>query len=96
MPLSKIQTEVPRLLAAHRDPENYVAGAIPLNRDAQRFSGDIGVFHDREERVASAAMNDVKALEAGGYGVKWLRQQPAIYTAAVTRQDASTRLEWGC
>jgi hypothetical protein len=94
VPLSKIQTEVLRLLAAHRDPESYVAGATPLNRDGLRYSGDIDVFHDREERVASAAINDAKALEAGGYGVRWLRQLPLIYTAEVTRQDASTRLEW--
>jgi hypothetical protein len=94
VPLSKIQTEVLRLLASQRDPESYVAGASPLNRDAPRYSADIDVFHDREERVASAAMNDVKALEAGGYRVRWLRQLPLIYTAEVTRQDSSTRLEW--
>ena len=68
---AKIQTEVLRLLAAQRDPESYVAGATPLNRDAARYSGDIDIFHDREERVASAAINDVKALEARGYGVRW-------------------------
>ncbi|HJU17460.1 MAG TPA: hypothetical protein VJ770_13460 [Stellaceae bacterium] len=39
MPLSEIQIEVLRLLAAHRDPESYVAGATPLNRDAPRYSG---------------------------------------------------------
>lgn len=36
MPLSKIQTDILRLLASHRDPESYVAGATPLNRDAPR------------------------------------------------------------
>ena len=61
MPLSKIQTEILGLLAAHRDPESYVAGASPLNRDAPRISGDIDVFHDREERVAAAALNDAQA-----------------------------------
>src|SRR5450631_553519 len=94
VPLSKIQTEVLRLLASHRDPESYIAGATPLNRDAARYSSDIDVFHDREERVAAAALNDAKVLEAGGYSVRWLRQLPLIYTAEVTRLDASTRLEW--
>jgi|ERR1035437_827415 hypothetical protein len=94
MPLSKIQTEVLRLLASHRDPESYVAGASPLNRDAPRYSSDIGVFHDREERVASAALDDAQALEASDYAVKWLRQLPLIYAAEVTRQNAGTRLEW--
>ena len=71
MPLPKIQTEVLRLLAAQRDPESYIAGATPLNRDAARYSSDIDVFHDREERVAAAALNDAKVLEAGGYSVRW-------------------------
>ena len=62
VPLSKIQTEVLRLLASHRDPESYVAGATPLNRDATRYSADIGVFHDREERVAVAALDDCRRV----------------------------------
>jgi hypothetical protein len=41
VPLSRIQTDILRLLAAHRDPESYVAGAAPLNRDAPRISSDI-------------------------------------------------------
>lgn len=94
VPLSKIQIDVLRLLASHRDPESYVAGSTPLNRAAPRYSGDIDVFHDREERVSSAAMDDAKTLAADGYGVRWLRQQPAIYAAEVTRQGAGTRLEW--
>lgn len=94
MPLTKIQTDILRLLAAHRDPESYVAGASPLNRDAPRISGDIDVFHDREERVAAAALSDTQTLAAAGYGISWLRQLPLIYTAEVTQGDASTRLEW--
>ena len=81
MPLSKTQIDVLRLLASQRDPESYVAGPTPLNRDALRYSGDIDVFHDREERVASAALSDGQALEAAGYGVRWLRQLPLVYAA---------------
>ena len=66
MPLSKIQTEVLRLLASHRDPESYVGGAAPLKRNAPRYSSDIDVFHDREERVAAAAVEDARFLQAGG------------------------------
>lgn len=94
MPLSNIQTDVLRLLASHRDPESYVAGATPLNRDASRYSDDIDVFHDREERVAAAALDDAEALTAAGYRVAWARQLPLIYTAEVAQGDASTRLEW--
>jgi hypothetical protein len=81
VPLSKIQIDVLRLLAAHRDPESYVAGATPLNRDAPRYSSDIDVFHDRQERVASAALSDAQALGVAGYAVRWLRQLPQMYTA---------------
>ena len=94
MPLSKIQSEVLRLLAAHRDPESYVGGATPLNRDAPRFSLVIDVFHDRQERVVEAALNDAGVLEGAGYKVAWLRPLPMIYTAAVTKEDDGTRLEW--
>jgi hypothetical protein len=94
VPLSKIQIDVLRLLASHRDPESYVAGATPLNRDAPRYSGDIDVFHDREERVAAAALNDAKTLTAAGYGFSWLRQLPLTYTAEVAHGGDTTRLEW--
>jgi hypothetical protein len=94
VPLSRIQTGVLRLLASQRDPESYVAGATPLNRDAARYSDDIDVFHDREERVVSAALADAQTLKAAGYGVRWLRQFPAIYTAEIDHEDSRTRLEW--
>ena len=80
MPLSKIQTEILRLLAAHRDPESY--------------SGDIDVFHDREERVARAAQEDTALLEQSGYAIEWQRRDPQIHTAIVRRADESMKLEW--
>jgi hypothetical protein len=94
VPLTSIQAEILGLLAAHRDPESYVAGASPLNREAPRYSADIDVFHDRAERVAAAALNDAQVLMAAAYQVSWLRQLPLIYTAEVTRGGAGTRLEW--
>jgi len=94
VPLSNLQTDILRLLAAHRDPESYVAGSTPLNRDAIRFSGDIDIFHDREERVSRAAIEDAAALETAGYRISWHRQLPLIYTAAVTKSDEGTRLDW--
>src|ERR1700730_16910798 len=62
VPLSRIHTAVLRLLASHRNPESYVAGSTPLNRDALRFSADIDVFHDREELVARASTEDAAVL----------------------------------
>lgn len=94
MPISKVQTDVLRILAAHRDPESYVGGSTPVNRNSTRYSSDIDIFQDREERVALAALDDANTLESDGYSVRWLRQQSAIYSAEVTRQGAGTRLEW--
>ncbi|HKM62581.1 MAG TPA: hypothetical protein VJY39_08840 [Acidisphaera sp.] len=94
MPLARIQSDILRLLAAHRDPESYVAGSTPLNVNAPRYSDDIDVFHDREERVARAAQEDAAVLQSEGYDLQWLRREPAIYTAVARKGDAATRLEW--
>ena len=90
MPLSKIQTCVLRLLASHRDPESYVAGSTPLNREAPRYSSDIDVFHDREERVARAAVEDAMVLEAHGYTLTIT----AIFLRCGMRGSATSCTRW--
>ena len=94
VPLSKIQTGILRLLAAHRDPESYVAESTPLKRDSPRYSGDIDVFHDREESVARAAQADSALLAEQGYQLQWIRREPNIYAVLVARGTESTKLEW--
>lgn len=94
MPLSRIQSDILRLIAAHRDPESYIAGSTPLNVDAPRYSGDIDVFHDREDRVARAAQTDAAVLEQHGYALEWIRREPTMYTVLAAREQATTRLEW--
>jgi hypothetical protein len=94
VPLSKIQTDVLHELAAHRNPESYVAGALPLNRTGPRYSDDIDVFHDREESVAAAAEADAALLVKAGFAVSWLRREPGIYGALVERHREHTKLEW--
>jgi hypothetical protein len=94
VPLSKIQSDILRLLASHRDPESYVAGSTPLNRDAPRYSGDIDVFHDREERVARVAAEDSALLQQSGFALQWLRRDPAIHGLLASRGGETTKLEW--
>jgi hypothetical protein len=94
MPLSNLQIDILRLLASHRSPESFVGGSTPLNRNTLRRSGDIDIFHDREERVTEAALNDARALQAAGYSVTWLRQLPSIHTAQIGIENELTRLEW--
>ncbi len=83
-----------RLLAAHRDPESYVAGSTPLNRDAPRYSVDIDIFHDREERTSQAAALDTALLQEQGYELKWLRPGPGVYSVLAERSGEATKLEW--
>ncbi|MGA2401544.1 MAG: hypothetical protein ABSG91_07535 [Syntrophobacteraceae bacterium] len=93
MPLTNFQSRILRLLAAHRNPESYVAGSTPLNRDWPRVSEDIDILHDREERVAQAAEEDAALLQAEGLDVVWMRREPATYTAEVRAGNERTRLE---
>ena len=94
MPLSKLQSEILRLLAAHRDPESYVGGSTPLNRNAPRYSADIDVFHDREERVTQAAEQDTAILQEHGFTLQWLRREFTFYSVLVRSGDEATKLEW--
>jgi len=94
VPLHKIQIDILNLLASQRDPESYVAGSTPLNRDAPRYSADIDIFHDREERVTKAATADSAVLQADGYVLQWLRREPTFYAVLAAKADAATKLEW--
>ena len=94
MPITRLQSQLLRLLANRRDSESFVAGAVPINRDGPRFSSDIDIFHDREERVAGSAEADAQCLVAAGFTVEWLRRQPGIFTAMIRTDDDQTRLEW--
>ncbi len=94
MPLTSLQTQVFRALAARRTPESYVAGATPLNRDGMRYSHDIDIFHDLEERVRLSAEADTQALAEAGFSVEWLRQFPAFQSARVARDGQETQIEW--
>jgi len=94
VPLSKPRREIFRLLATHRDPESFVAGSTFLARQDARYSDDIDIFHDREERVARSAEDDVAALKSAGMDVNWQRREPLFYQALVNQGGESTKLEW--
>lgn len=94
MPITKLQSDVLKVIAAARSPDSYVGGGVPLNRRGPRTSRDIDIFHGREEEVATAAERDAALLAEAGYTVRWQRRQPGIHTAEVSSADGSTRLEW--
>lgn len=94
MPITSFQSDVLRAIAANRDPESYVAGGTAINRSGPRFSADVDIFHDRQDRVAEAAMSDAAALQRAGYELAWTRQQPASFAAIVGNGRSETKLEW--
>ena len=94
MPLSNLQRKILLLLAAHRDPESYIAGSASLIRQGARYSADIDIFHDREDRVVQAAEADVAALQTAGLTVTWQRREQLFFQALVKDAADATRLEW--
>ena len=96
MPLSKLQSQILRLLAGPRDPKSSSAGSTPLNLATWRTSDDIDIFHDRAERVAHAALEDSAILQTAGLEIVWLRRQPAIYTAEAGRAGKRSASRLAC
>ncbi|HEU0156184.1 MAG TPA: nucleotidyl transferase AbiEii/AbiGii toxin family protein [Stellaceae bacterium] len=94
VPLSRFQSEVLRALAAQHGPDSYIAGGIAINRTGPRFSADIDIFHDSEDRLEAAAQADAAALTAAGYGVTWQRTRTGKREAIVERSGEAMQLEW--
>ena len=96
MPLSTIQAEVLRLIAANRSPDSYVAGATVLNRaeGTPRYSLDLDLFHDLEDSVAQCAETDAATLGAAGLDFSWLLRTPAFHRAVVRADTESLKIEW--
>ena len=94
MPLTKLQSYVLRMLAAERSPDSYIAGGVALNREGPRFSGDIDIFQDTEQRLEVAADADAKALTEAGLKLAWKKIQTGKREAELEGLDDRMRLEW--
>jgi hypothetical protein len=96
MPISNIQAEVLKQIAANRSPESYLAGATVLHRaeDSPRFSQDLDFFHDVEDSVALCAERDASTLRQAGYDFAWLLRTPTFHRAVVTAGKQQLKLEW--
>lgn len=94
VPLTKLQSHVLRVLAAERSPDSYIAGGVALNRDGPRFSGDIDIFQDSEQRLETAADADAKALAEAAFKLSWKKIQSGKREAEVEGLDDRMRLEW--
>lgn len=94
MPLSRLQSKILEIIASRRSPNSYVAGGAPLNRSGPRMSDDVDIFHDSELAAAESAEADAALLRRAGYTVEWLRRSGGTYSAQITLDGESTKLEW--
>jgi hypothetical protein len=94
VPISKFQSEVLKALAAQRSPDSYIAGGVAINRAGPRYSADIDIFHDSENRLETAAKADQSALAAAGYEVTPGRAREGKREATVARCGDAMQLEW--
>lgn len=96
MPISDVQEEILRRLAANRSPDSYLAGATVLHRasDSPRFSQDLDFFHDVADSVAVCAERDAETLRQAGYDFAWMLRTPTFHRALVTVDRRPLKLEW--
>src|SRR5215471_15979504 len=94
MALTQLQSDILRHLARNRSDSSYLAGGLILNKDWQRRSDDIDIFHDSDEEVAGAANADLALLQTAGYKT---RTDFIIYgavDATVSDATSSTIIQW--
>ncbi|UPK33001.1 hypothetical protein IVB18_32870 [Bradyrhizobium sp. 186] len=94
MALSKLQSDILRLLAKNRSESSYLAGGLMLNKDWQRRSDDIDIFHDTDEEVTESAKADLAVLDAAGFKT---HRDFIIYgcvDATVSHDSESTIIQW--
>lgn len=94
MALSRLQSDILRLLASNRSESSYRAGGLMLNKDWQRRSDDIDIFHDTDEEVAESARADLVVLDAAGFKT---HRDYIIYgcvDATISRDSETTIIQW--
>jgi hypothetical protein len=65
-----------------------------LNRQGPRFSDDIDIFQDSEQRLEAAAVTDEKALNEAGLKLTWRKIVSGKRDAEVEGLGDRMRLEW--
>ncbi len=96
VPLTDLQSSLARLLAVNRSPDSHLAGgaALHFEPNSQRYSNDLDYFQDSEERVATAFAADRALLVDSDYEVTIEINQPGYLRATVSKDGASTKIEW--
>ncbi len=94
MALTQLQSNILRCLAKNRSDTSYLAGGLMLNKNWQRRSDDIDIFHDSDEEVTGAAAADLAVLEAAGYKTHRDFIVYGCVDATVSDGASSTIIQW--
>ncbi len=65
-----------------------------INREGPRFSGDIDIFQDTEQRLEAATQADAKSLTGAGLKLTWKKIMTGKRKAEVEGLGEKMRLEW--
>ena len=100
MPLSPLQIDVLKIIAANRSEASHFAGGLVLNAspDSPRFSHDFDIFHEAEIEVAKASAADVALIRAAGYTVEekvgdW-SNPTSFRKARIVHAGAELEIDW--
>ncbi len=94
MALTQLQSDILRHLAKNRSETSYLAGGLMLNKNWQRRSDDIAIFHDTDEEVTAAAKADLAVLDAAGYKAHTDFIIYGCVDATVSDGTSSTIIQW--
>lgn len=94
MALTPLQSTILRHLAKNRTQSSYLAGGLILNKNWERRSDDIDIFHDSDEEVADAALKDIATLDAAGFTTHKDFITYGCVDATVSDGSASTIIQW--
>jgi hypothetical protein len=94
MALTQLQSDILRCLAKNRSETSYLAGGLMLNKNWERRSDDIDIFHDTDEEVTGAAQADLAVLDAAGYQI---HEDVLVYgcvDATISDGKSETIIQW--
>ena len=98
MAVTKFQSEILKRIAHLRidQGETYIAGGLALNHQLNRprVSNDIDVFNSTYEALERSSDRDCQILREAGYELTITRKRDYIVEARVSKDGASTELQW--
>jgi hypothetical protein len=94
MALTQLQSDILRCLAKNRSETSYLAGGVMLNKNWQRQSDDIDIFHDTDEEVTGAARADLAVLDAAGYKTHIDFIVYGCVDATISHGKSETIIQW--